>query len=114
MPPEEHKQVIEKIAQGDIPISQIKVFVWVVLSMAMGLLARTLIDPTPIDWRRFAGELILAVLAGVTLFAFGVIQEMESWQIVVMGGLAGLGGVRLVEWIIKIARNGLPGGGLGK
>lgn len=67
-----------------------------------GTIGRILISEEPFRFRRFAGEVILAIVAGVMLYSAGLLQGLNPAQLAVVGSLAGLGGVRLVEWAIKI------------
>ncbi len=67
-----------------------------------GLLAKKLITPEKINWRKFAGEWILAGLGAVALWAMGVLQGLDLLQMILVGTAAGLGGVRSLEWAIKI------------
>ena len=67
-----------------------------------GLLAKKLISPERIDWRKFAGEWILAGLGAVALWAMGVLNGLTLLQMILVGTAAGLGGVRSLEWAIKI------------
>ena len=78
---------------------------WSIMALfALGALGRILVSSEPFDLRRFAGELILSVIAAVILFSFNVMQGMTTVQIVFFGALGSLGGVRMIEWVIKIAR----------
>ena len=79
-----------------------KAIAWILTAMGLGTLGRTLTDQRPIDWRVFFGELCLASVCAVTLLAFGMLQGMEFWQIVFIVGLAGIGGVKSLEWSVQI------------
>ena len=81
-----------------------KTFVSVVLLMLLGTIGRLLMQEKPINWRQFFGEALLSVVIAATLFAFGAMQNMLMWQVVFVGGLAGIGGVKSVEWIIQIVK----------
>lgn len=67
----------------------------------LGALARVLVSSEPFCWRRFLGEIILAAIGAVIFYSFGLMQGMNTIQIMFFGALSALGGVRLVEWGIK-------------
>ena len=69
----------------------------------MALLARHLVSSEPLDKRRLAGEAILSAIGAVVFWSAGLLQGMSTLQMVFFGSLAALGGVRAVEWGIKIA-----------
>jgi len=69
-----------------------------------GTVGRILISDEPFNGRRFGGELVLAMVSGVMLYSIGLLQGLDPLQMAVTGSLAGLGGVRFVEWLIKIAK----------
>lgn len=68
----------------------------------MGVLARTLISNEEFCARKFFGELLLASIGAVVMYSFGMMQNMTAVQIIFFGSLASLGGVRMIEWFIKI------------
>lgn len=53
---------------------------------------------------KFIGEILLAIVGGIVMAAFGMMQDMNLAEMVFWGGLAGMGGVRMVEWMFKIAK----------
>ena len=75
-----------------------------ILMVIMGTVGRILVSDEPFILRRFAGEILLAFVGGSMLYAVGLLQDLNTLQLIVLGGLAGLGGVRTIEWLIKIAR----------
>lgn len=78
---------------------------WVVVGlMILGEVARHLVSDEPFCKRKFAGELIFAALGGFLLWTFGLLQGLTAPQMLLAGGLGSLGGVRLVEWVIKIGK----------
>ncbi len=79
-----------------------KAIAWILTAMGLGILGRALMAQQPINWRVFFGELCLATVCSGTLLAFGMLQGMEFWQIVFIGGLAGIGGVKSLEWSVQI------------
>ena len=76
----------------------------VVVLFMLGSLARMLVSNEPFCWRRFWGEMILSFIGAVLMYSFGLLQGMSPIQIVFFGSLGSLGGIRLIEWVIKIAR----------
>lgn len=70
----------------------------------MGTIARVFISNEPLDKRKLTGEMILAVLGAILLYSFGLLQGLTTPQMIFLGSLGSLGGVRLLEWLIKIAR----------
>ena len=69
-----------------------------------GTIGRILNSDEPFKLRKFAGEIILALVSGVMLYSIGLLQGLDPIQMAVVGSLAGLGGVRFVEWLIKIVK----------
>ena len=79
-------------------------FLMFLFLVVTGTVGRILASDEPFKFRKFAGELILAAVSGVMLYSAGLLQGLDPVQMAVMGSLAGLGGVRLAEWLIKIAK----------
>lgn len=75
-----------------------------IVMILMGAIARVFVSNEPLDLRKLAGEAMLAVLGAVMLYSFGLLQGLTVPQMMFLGALGGLGGVRLLEWIMKIAR----------
>jgi hypothetical protein len=76
---------------------------WTVMGLFMlSAAARNLLSPEPFDPRRFLGEILLSVVGAVIMWSFGLMQGMSTAQIFFIGGLAALGGVRAIEWGLKI------------
>jgi len=67
-------------------------------------IGRILVSNEPFDWRKFTGEVCLAIVGAVILYSFGMLQQMDFYQMLILGGLGGLGGVRLIEQFIKLSR----------
>lgn len=77
---------------------------WTVLTMfCLAYLARTLVSKEPLDWKRLLGELILTAISAIALYSAGLLNGMSPLQMVFAGALGSLGGLRAVEWMIKIA-----------
>ena len=72
--------------------------------MIIGTVGRILVSDEPFVLRRFVGEILLGFVGAVMLYAIGLLQGLNPLQLIVLGGLAGLGGVRVIEWLIKIAK----------
>ena len=70
--------------------------------LGLGQLGRTLKQKEPINWRVFAGEMCLTAVFAITLIALGILENMSFWQIVFVGGMAGLGGVKSLETVFQI------------
>ena len=79
---------------------------WMVIGLFMiGTLARTLISKDPFDVKHFAGEMLLSAIGGVALYFGGLLRGMTPVELIFMGALAGMGGVRMIEWTFKIVRH---------
>lgn len=106
-----YKNMPEKYA-NPYWLNQASVFMITIGLTMLGLIARILLKDEPINWRKFAGELILAGIGGITLWAAGMLQELPLFGMLLMAGLSGLGGVKALElggqvWVaISKARNG--------
>jgi len=70
--------------------------------IVVGFAGRVLVAGEPFKAKEFIGELCLAVVGGFGLYALGMMQDMDEWQIILMGALGGWGGVRMIEWAVKI------------
>lgn len=78
---------------------------WSVIGMFVaGTLGRILVSDEPFDSRRFTGEIILSIIGAIILYSFNVMQGMSPIQIIFFGALGSMGGIRLIEWLIKIAK----------
>ena len=78
---------------------------WTLIALfVMAIVSRTLLSDEPFKLKKFAGEIVLAVIGAILLFSFGVLEGMTPPQLVLAGGLGSLGGVRLLEWGIKVYR----------
>ena len=78
---------------------------WSVVFMFMaGTLGRALISNEPFCARRFFGEMILSCLGAITLYSLNLMQGMTPIQIIFFGALGSMGGVRMIEWVIKFAK----------
>lgn len=83
---------------------QTKALISTLVVAMMVVVARTLINDEPMKWKKFFGELILAGVGAWVMFAFGMYQGMEYWQTIFIGGLSGLGGVRGIEWALRVCK----------
>ncbi|MGZ8172571.1 MAG: hypothetical protein ACXWT0_01585 [Methylobacter sp.] len=78
---------------------------WSVVAMfILGSMARTFISNDPFEPRKCIGEIIFSAIGAVMMYSMGLMQGMSQVQIVCFGALAALGGVRLFEWVMKIAK----------
>ena len=76
----------------------------IVLMFVSGAVGRSLLNTEPFNSRRLAGEIILSVLGAITLYSFNLMQGMSTLQIIFLGGLASMGGVRSITWAIKFGQ----------
>lgn len=83
---------------------EIKEIVAVIITMIGGLIANTLVNDEPFNVRRFVGEMILAIMFGASIYAFGIIQELGFWQTLLIALLSGMGTTRSLEWLIKVTK----------
>jgi hypothetical protein len=91
-----------QLAASTAPDFRDKVF-WTVVGLFMlSAAARNLLSSEPFDPRRFLGEILLSIVGAVIMWSFGLMQGMSTAQIFFIGGLAALGGVRAIEWGLKI------------
>ena len=76
---------------------------WLILALVWvgSAIGRTLTDPEPIVPRRLVGEILLALVGSFIMYEFGLYQNMETNQMLLVGSLAGLGGVRMIEIFLK-------------
>lgn len=87
---------------------------WSVVAMfVLGSMARTFISNSPFEPKKFIGEIIFAAIGAIVLYSAGLMQGMSEVQIVCFGSFASLGGVRTLEWIMKIGKaiKGMDGNG---
>lgn len=81
----------------------------IVLVVLIGTIGRVLVSGEKFDAKKLVGELMLATIGGVALWSYGILQHFDPAEQVLYGCLAGLGGVRLLEWVIKALRAMKPG-----
>lgn len=80
-------------------------FMWSVIGMfVLGSMARSFIGNEPFDPKRFIGELILSTIGAIMMYSMGLMQGMSETQIVCFGAAASLGGVRMIDWGLRIAK----------
>lgn len=77
----------------------------------LGSVARTLISDEPFNIRRFSGELIFSIIGAIAMYSMGIMQGMTEIQMVGFGALSSLGGVRAIEWSLKIMKSIQNSGG---
>lgn len=77
----------------------------IILSMWVTVaIGKTLIAEGPVDGKRLCGEVLLAGVGSFIMYSFGMYQNMDTWQMLFLGSLAGLGGVRGMTWTVKIVK----------
>jgi len=74
----------------------------VVVMFVLGSMARAFASNEPFDARKFIGEIIFSAIGAIMLYSMGLMQNMNEVQIIGFGAFASLGGVRSIEWAIKI------------
>lgn len=74
----------------------------VVLLSALGTIGKILLEKEPINWRRFSGEIIMSLIAGIGIYAFGMMQDFTAAQILFFGVMGGIGTWRVFEWFVQI------------
>lgn len=79
-------------------------YVYFIFMAMVGAIARALVDEEPFDWRKFAGEMLLAFISGVLLWSLGLLQGLSFEQMIFLGALGALGGVKFVQWLVTIAK----------
>lgn len=95
----------EKDTLGQVVLSWGDRLLWATIALfVIGSMARSLLSDEPFNPKKFAGEMLFAVIGAVTLWSFGLLQGMTPAQIVFLGSLGSLGGIRLLEWVMKIAK----------
>jgi len=79
---------------------------WSIVCMfVLGSMARTFVSNEPFDCKKFGGEVIFSFIGAVMMYSAGLMQGMSEVQIVGFGAMASLGGVRMFEWFMRIAKN---------
>lgn len=66
------------------------------------LFAKQLVGADPIDPKRLGGEVILSCLGAAVFHALGLLQSLSGPEYWLMIFMAALGGVRSIEWLVKI------------
>lgn len=66
------------------------------------LFAKHLIAGEPLNPKRLGGEVILSCIGAAVFHAMGVLQSLVGPEYWLMIFLAAMGGVRSVEWAMKI------------
>lgn len=78
---------------------------WIVVGLILlGHLARNLVSDEPFNFKKFVGEMVLAGIGAVVIYLLGVLQGLPEIQIILIGSLTSLGGIRALEWAAKIYR----------
>lgn len=74
----------------------------IIFMLWLGIVARRLIGDEPINKRKLAGELLLSMIFGVGLWAFGLLQGLGGLQLITLAAFAALGGGRSIELLIRL------------
>ena len=78
---------------------------WVVVGIILlGHLARNLVSDEPFNLKKFIGEMLLSGIGAIAIYLLGILQGLPESQIILIGSLTSLGGVRALEWAAKIYR----------
>lgn len=78
---------------------------WIVVGLILlGHLARNLVSDEPFKLKKFVGEMVLAGIGAIVIYLLGILQGLPEIQIVLIGSLTSLGGIRALEWAAKIYR----------
>lgn len=72
--------------------------------VVIGTLGRILVSDEKFDLKKLLGEMLLAGVGAIGLWAYGILQEFHPAEQVLYGSLLALGGVRALEWAIKAIR----------
>lgn len=90
---------------GDSKVDWADKSLWVVVGLILlGHMARNLVSDEPFSLKKFIGEMMLAGIGAVVIYLLGVLQGLPEIQIILIGSLTSLGGVRALEWAAKIYR----------
>lgn len=77
----------------------------IVLALVIvGTVGQMLVSDEKFDVKKMLGELLLAGVGAMGLWAYGILQEFHPAEQVLYGSLLALGGVRALEWVIKAIR----------
>lgn len=82
--------------------NEIRPFIAIFAVWVFAAIGKNLLKDEPLNWRVLIGEIILAAVGSIVMYSFGMYQGMDAWQMIFIGSLAGLGGVRLIEQVIRI------------
>ena len=96
-------QVIENTQDVGAPNWMDPQLWYFVVVFVMALLAKHLVSAEPLDKKRLAGEAILSIIGAIAFWAAGLLQGMSVLQMIFFGSMSALGGIRSIEWLIKIA-----------
>ena len=93
------REVVQKTAE----VSLSDRILWMTIGLfVLGTIGRNLLSQEPFQLKRFLGELVMSVLGGFIIWSFGLMKGMTPSQMVFFGGFAAWGGIRAMEWCMKI------------
>lgn len=72
----------------------------IILTFALAVVARQLLNEEKIKLRAFIGELILAVIFGLLLVSLGIVRGDSFHETMIIACACGLGINRSVQWIV--------------
>lgn len=100
----EGKEIISQANHDGLSMLRDGTFWMMLFLIVTGMLGRVLVSGEPFDAKKFAGEIALSIVGAAILYFYGILQSMSVPEMIIYGGLTGLGGVRLIEWVIKIIK----------
>lgn len=98
----QNSEVVNNIASTQPWFWYSKMLWSIVILFVLGALARALVSNEPFDFRKFTGEIIISAIGAIIMYSLGLMQGMNEIQIVGFGALASLGGLRSIEWTLKL------------
>ncbi len=77
----------------------------IMAALVAGYVAKTLTSKDKFNLKHFAGEMIISVMMGWAIYAFGIINELGFWETLLIALWSGMGATRTFEWATKILNN---------
>ena len=65
-------------------------------------LASALLTKEPFDWRKFFGEMLIAVMGAIAVWHMGILQQLSPSAIIVIGFSTSLGMFRQLTWASRL------------
>ena len=82
-------------------------FLEVLALWILGTIASLLVQAGPLSIRAIVAELLIAVIGAVVFYQFVSIQGWDKPYVILVGGLASLGGTRTMSMIIQMLTRGV-------